>query len=372
MTLTTGNLDLNEKDIVMDSDATLAETGGRVLGTGSISTTRTLNNITSENIAGLGAEISTSENMGSTVILRGHVKQTIDGNESIQRYYDIAPTSNSGLNATLVFRYNDAELDGKTESSLILFRSADAGVNWTGQGGTVDTESNTITLSSIDAFSRWTADHGHGQVELKVVLEGPYNAATDSMNADLYNAGLIPTTSPYAADARTIDDIPDNTVDWVLVELRVHPDSSATVAKSALLHKDGRIVADDGTTSYIQMEAADGDYYLVVKHRNHIAVCSAAAHTLSSSSSTLYDFTTGTSQYYGGDAVLVDSSPTVYAMYDGDTDGSGTVDADDRTATWNNKNNTTYHGSDCCLTGTVDADDRTATWNNRNKSTAVE
>jgi len=101
-------------------------------------------------------------------------------------------------------------------------------------------------------------------------------------------------------------------------------------------------------------------------------VMSDETHSLSSSSSTLYDFTTVTDKYYGSDAKLLDTDPTnVYGMYAGDTDGSGTVDANDRAATWNNRNDTGYQSSDCCLSGTVDANDRSITWNNRNKSTDV-
>ena len=58
-------------------------------------------------------------------------------------------------------------------------------------------------------------------------------------------------------------------------------------------------------------------------------------------------------------------------MYSGDADDSGTVDANDRAASWNNRNLTGYIDCDCSLTGTCDANDRAVTWNNRNKSTNV-
>ncbi len=169
LTLTTGNLDLNDQDIVLDADATLAETGGRVLGTGSISTIRTLDNITSINIAGLGAEITTVANMGSTIITRTHAAQTGNGNQSILRTYDISPTNNSELNATLVFHYDDSELNGLDEPTLILYRSEDGGSTWQPVGGTVNIAENTITLSNIDQFSRWTAG-GTGDKALPVEL----------------------------------------------------------------------------------------------------------------------------------------------------------------------------------------------------------
>ena len=193
------------------------------------------------------------------------------------------------------------------------------------------------------------------------------------MTTALNSGGDIPTTSPYSEDPRTVSSIPANITDWVLVQLRSTVDGSTVASKSALLHRDGRIVADDGSTGQIGLDAAEESYYIVIKHRNHLTVMSDETHSLSSSSSTLYDFTvdesTAYDKYYGGDAKLLETG--VYGMYAGDADGSGTVDANDRADTWNDRNATGYDGSDCALSGTCDANDRATTWNNRNKSTNV-
>ncbi|MDD3051934.1 MAG: hypothetical protein PHR06_12435 [Candidatus Cloacimonetes bacterium] len=45
LTLTSGNLNLNGQNLILDADASLVETGGVVYGTGSISTIRSLNGI---------------------------------------------------------------------------------------------------------------------------------------------------------------------------------------------------------------------------------------------------------------------------------------------------------------------------------------
>ncbi len=83
-----------------------------------------------------------------------------------------------------------------------------------------------------------------------------------------------------------------------------------------------------------------------------------------------YDFTTGSGKYYGTDG-FKDLGGGVYGMIAGDTDGSGTVDANDRSAAWNDRNKTGYEPADCDLSGTVDANDRSITWNNRNQTTSV-
>jgi Secretion system C-terminal sorting domain len=156
--LTSGDIDLNGKVITLGGSALLSETSGNtVKGTsGTITTTRTLNAPASINVAGMGAEITSTANLGSTTISRGVAVQTGNSNSSILRYFDIAPATNTGLNATLVFHYDESELNGVTESELELFHSTDGGSTWTEDGGTVNTIDNTVTLSGINSFSRWT------------------------------------------------------------------------------------------------------------------------------------------------------------------------------------------------------------------------
>jgi hypothetical protein len=151
------NLDLNGQTLKLGSNGILVESTGMLIGTtGSITTTRNLSNI-DENVAGLGAHIATNQNMGSTIITRYVGPCSVGENTSICRYYDIFPTINENLNATLTLNYFDCELNSNSESGLKLMRSTDLGQNWTDEGGSLNTTNNTISMSGIDAFSRWTA-----------------------------------------------------------------------------------------------------------------------------------------------------------------------------------------------------------------------
>ena len=151
------NLNLNEQILTLGSTGSLSEGSFRIYGsTGSINTTQTLSNISSYNLGGMGAVITSAANLGSTVITRGHSQQLSPGGKSILRYYDISPANNTSLNATLVFNYNHNELNGISESNLCLFRSTNLGETWDQKNGTVDTVNNTVTLSGISSFSRWT------------------------------------------------------------------------------------------------------------------------------------------------------------------------------------------------------------------------
>lgn len=167
LTLTQGDLDLNGFVINLSLTGTLAESpGNRVKGTsGTIFTTRPITAPSGLNVAGLGAEITSSATFGSTFVRRSHAVQTGSGSQSILRHFDITPANNTGLNATLVFHYDESELNGTPEPDLRLFRSSDVGATWNEEGG-IPT-ANTVTLSGIDAFSRWTlAGSGLLPVEL--------------------------------------------------------------------------------------------------------------------------------------------------------------------------------------------------------------
>ena len=115
---------------------------------------------TSSNFGNIGAVISWSGTpLGQTSVLRGSDSAlTGNGNQSIKRYYDIFPTTNSGLSATFVFSYSDVELNGHDPAILLLWRSVDSGATWRRQGGTVlDTSARTITKTGVSTFSLWTA-----------------------------------------------------------------------------------------------------------------------------------------------------------------------------------------------------------------------
>lgn len=161
----TAHIDLNGKNINLSSTGSITGESNtdRIFGSGEISVTRNLSNITSLNVAGLGCVLTTAANMGSTTIVRGHTAQSGSGlpNNTITRYYSISPTNNTGLNATMVFNYFDNELNGLgvEEPNFGLYRSTDGGSTWTERFGTVSVPGNTVTLASISAFSIWTVSH---------------------------------------------------------------------------------------------------------------------------------------------------------------------------------------------------------------------
>lgn len=114
---------------------------------------------TSSNFGNIGATISWSGSApGQTTVTRvSGTASTGNGNQSILRYFDVAPTFGSNLNGTFTFEYDPVELNGHDPNTLELWRSPDGGATWRRQTGTSLPGLNSVVKSGILSFSRWTA-----------------------------------------------------------------------------------------------------------------------------------------------------------------------------------------------------------------------
>ena len=112
------------------------------------------------------------------------------------------------------------------------------------------------------------------KISLETFLEGGYNSSTSMMNLEL--GANISKTSPYPADLQSVTAIPTNVVDWVLVELRDKTTNTIIVdSRSAFILKTGEIVDIDGTSDLQFYTATSGQYFVVIKHRNHLSIMSS-------------------------------------------------------------------------------------------------
>lgn len=116
-------------------------------------------------------------------------------------------------------------------------------------------------------------------------LQGAYNSTSGEMNTTL--SAVLPSAQPFNQapwnynGTETASPMPADVVDWVLLEARTTPNGAATAHKAALLHKDGSIIGTDGTVGInFTGLTAYNSYYIVVRHRNHLAVMSQNALTL--------------------------------------------------------------------------------------------
>ncbi len=166
-----GLLDLNNHNIVLLNDAKLnGETeASHITGTtgGYVEATQTLNAPSAANPGNLGAIITSAQNMGSTVIRRSHDAATAATGNSINRRFEITPTTNTALNATFRLNYLNAELNGLTENSITLWKSPD-NTTWTETGfDTRNISTNFVEKTGIADFSFWTLFSTGGTVPVQ-------------------------------------------------------------------------------------------------------------------------------------------------------------------------------------------------------------
>ncbi|MFD0964676.1 hypothetical protein [Pseudofulvibacter geojedonensis] len=142
----------------------------------------------------------------------------------------------------------------------------------------------------------------------KVYLQGaalnPNVGEENLMRDDLRAQGMLPNITPYT-DGKTCNSNifnitgPDAIVDWVWVELRDKNDSFSVLQNtSALLQRDGDIVNTDGVSA-LSFNTTSDDYYISIKHRNHLGVISNNTIFLSENNTNL-NFTDANNQITNG------------------------------------------------------------------------
>ncbi len=155
MIMTAGNLNLNGFTLTLNGAIINESETSHISGNGTITKTLTLNAPSAVNPGNMGVTITSAANLGLTTIQRGHVVQDVNGEASILRYYDITPTNNTGLNATVRFHYFDFELNGIPESDLTPFRFN--GISWDNYPvSATNMSANWVETQNVDVFSRWT------------------------------------------------------------------------------------------------------------------------------------------------------------------------------------------------------------------------
>jgi hypothetical protein len=158
-------------------------------------------------------------------------------------------------------------------------------------------------------------------LRIKAFLQGPFVSSTGLMN-DVLRTKLhadgsryIPLTEPFSgltlpngskpfvhmgSGGETIQPSvlevsgPNAIVDWVFIELRskLNP-ANRLLTRAALLQRDGDIVDLDGVSPVV-FKAKTDQYYVAVRHRNHLGAMTAQAYgiTRDKANALLLDFTT--------------------------------------------------------------------------------
>lgn len=275
-----------------------------------------------------------------------------------------------------------------SQFSIFKRNSNDFGATWGTSFDDADlvtsdgTGNGKITFAAgngVTSFSQFAiGDAREVQVNVKVFLEGPYDSGL--MGDGLRSGSHLPTGEPYTglnfahksggggeSCSATVFSPTGNDaiVDWLLVELRDKNDpANVLFTRSALLQRDGDVVDMDGNSLLTFRLAPEDDYFVAVRHRNHLGAMTATAQSLSATPLTI-NFTDGSTATWGSSAQK-DLGSSTFALWASDLDASGVVDAADRSEAWNNRNLSGYLSSDATMDGVTDETDRNLSWNNRN------
>jgi len=211
----------------------------------------------------------------------------------------------------------------------------------------------------------------HIFADLKVFLEGPFNGSL--MDTDLTSMNSFPMTQPYQSPpwnypgAENVSIIPQNVVDWLLVDYRDAADAaSATSATSikrqaAFLLKDGSIVGMDGISNLQPDISVSQHLFVVINHRNHLSVMSANPITMLAGVYQ-YDFSDGENKAYGGLAGHKMLASGVWGMRSGDGNSDGETNITDKNIWSYQVVHDGYSGSDFNLDLQINNIDKNDFW----------
>ena len=148
----------------------------------------------------------------------------------------------------------------------------------------------------------------------------PYSAIANYLTVALRGSGggetaassLIGSAAPAGNSA---------IVDWVLVQLHNGTTGAVVSQRAALIQRSGNIVETDGVSPVNMAGNVAGNYYISIKHRNHLGARSTNVLALTKTVNTNYDFTTAQSQAFIGTVTtnnaMATLTPTVFGLWGG-------------------------------------------------------
>jgi hypothetical protein len=239
---------------------------------------------------------------------------------------------------------------GITNGTTGLFDPSVAGVG-----------THTITYTYTDGTTGCTAN---------ATREVTVSVCTKTLNLTLFLEGLYDEFNGLVKAKECIDGenpydlFAGNISDTLTVEL-----TQALYPHTTVFSEHGVPISTEGTISLTTIPGAlTGNYFIVIKHRNHIETWSQSLSF--EGSSVNYDFTDAVNKAWGDNLVLVGSD---YCLYTGDTNNDEFVDAFDLVLTFNlnRLSGYGYQVSDINADGFVDIYDLIKVFNNNRKSVGM-
>lgn len=256
-----------------------------------------------------------------------------------------ANTSGCDSTRTLNLTIKNSSNSSLTLTTFPSYTWSANSITYTVSGVYTHTLTNSVGCDSVLTLNLTISIPTGVVVSPKVLLSGPYQLITGLMHDSLRSTNQLPLTEPYSSApfnypqimypggetvSPSILSLTGNNaiVDWIFLELRSSSNSSTILAtKRALLQRDGDIVsAMDGISPVTFSGFFAGNYFLSVKHRNHLGVMTSNAIALNGTS-TIIDFTNSNPVWTNP---LILNPPrkiegSVYLLYSGDANSNKTI-----------------------------------------------
>jgi hypothetical protein len=177
---------------------------------------------------------------------------------------------------------------------------------------------------AVDSVALWGEVLSTKRVQIRAMLDGPYDQALGLMSDSLRYKELLPLSDPYGYGKVITEGVrsvsgQNAIVDWVLVEFRSQDDSSLVLdSEPLLIQRDGDVVSLDGV-SFPVLRLEDDSFYVSIRHRNHLGVITA----LPVNSDSVIDFTLSETACMGFDSRVQRAG--VFCLWAGDVNSDNIV-----------------------------------------------
>lgn len=220
----------------------------------------------------------------------------------------------------------------------------------------------------------------------RLLLEGSMRQRGDNVGVEMANdlrqRNLVPPSPPreypYTLDPLSqsivVPVMPDSVVDWMIVELRSEAGGGVTHFRTVLLTRSGFLIDPVTANPVLITGVQPGDYYLVFRHRNHLAVMTETREFVDRTNTKFFDLTSGTGIFGGAAAQRVvgtENGRRIFALIGGDVSNDGEVLRPDQHDVWTQRNIEGYTIYDTDMDGIISTADWNLSWNNRGRSSAV-
>jgi len=221
----------------------------------------------------------------------------------------------------------------------------------------------------------------------RLLLEGAMRSygenAVPIMGTDLRQRNLVPATPPreypFTLDAISssllVTSMPDSVVDWMLVEFRSELTGGTTYYRTCLISANGYVIDPTTFEPITITNITFGEYYVVFRHRNHLAVMTDTKERITPVKTERYlDLTDGTNVFGGASGMKLlgtRAGAKFFGMVAGAVNDDDDILRNDVDLVWSNRDFERYSIFDTDLDGIISTKDLNISWNNRGRSSVV-